>query len=33
MATTTIDGQANAVIDINYASITVLFNGSEWNII
>jgi len=30
---TTIDGQANAVIDINYASITVLFNGSEWNII
>jgi len=33
MATTTIDGQTNAVIDINYASITVLFNGSEWNII
>jgi len=33
VATTTIDGQANAKINIDYASITLLFNGSEWNII
>lgn len=32
-ASTTIDGAANYVININYASITLVFNGTEWNVI
>jgi hypothetical protein len=32
-ASTTIDGAANYVINIDYASITLVFNGTEWNVI
>jgi hypothetical protein len=32
-ASTTIDGSANAVINSNYGSITLIFNGTEWNIV
>lgn len=32
-ATTTIDGAAAATIDTNYGSITLIFNGAEWNIV
>lgn len=31
-AGTTIDGQANYVINLDYGSITVVFNGTEWNV-
>jgi hypothetical protein len=29
----TIDGQANYILDVNYASITLVYNGTEWNVI
>jgi hypothetical protein len=29
----TIDGSASALIDANYGSITLIFNGTEWNIV
>lgn len=29
----TIDGAADFVVSVNYASITLVFNGTEWNII
>lgn len=32
-ATTTIDGSASAIINADYGSITVIFNGTEWNIV
>lgn len=32
-ATTTIDGAAAATINANYGSITLIFNGIEWNIV
>lgn len=32
-ATTNIDGAVSALIDTDYGSITVIFNGTEWNIV
>lgn len=32
-ASTTIDGAASATINANYGSITLIFNGTEWNIV
>ena len=32
-AATTIDGAANYVLSIDYSSITLIFNGLEWNIV
>jgi len=32
-ASTTIDGAASYVINVNYASITLVFTGTEWNVI
>lgn len=32
-ASTTIDGAATATINSPYGSITVIFNGTEWNIV
>jgi len=32
-ASTTIDGAASALINTNYGSITLIFNGTEWNIV
>ena len=32
-ATTTIDGAPNALINTDYGSITMIFNGIEWNIV
>jgi hypothetical protein len=29
----TFDGAASASIDTNYGSITLVFNGTEWNIV
>ncbi len=29
---TTIDGSANAVLNTNYGSMSLVFNGTEWNI-
>jgi len=30
---TTIDGAASAIINVNYGSLTLIFNGTEWNIV
>lgn len=32
-ASTTIDGSASAIINSPYGSITLIFNGTEWNIV
>ena len=32
-ATTTIDGAPNAVINVDYGSVTLVYNGIEWNIV
>lgn len=32
-ASTTIDGAASATINANYGSITLIFNGTEWNVV
>jgi len=32
-ASTTIDGAASALINTDYGSITLIFNGTEWNIV
>lgn len=29
----TIDGSASALINVDYGSITLIFNGTEWNIV
>ena len=32
-ASTTVDSSASKIIDINYGSVTLVFNGIEWNVI
>ena len=32
-ASTTIDGNVSKIININYGSVTLVFNGTEWNTI
>lgn len=32
-ASTTIDGALSAIINTDYGSITLIFNGTEWNIV
>ena len=32
-ASTSIDGNANAIINVPYGSLTFIFNGTEWNIV
>lgn len=32
-ASTTIDGSVNAIINTDYGSVSLIFNGTEWNVI